>query len=81
MPGRILIADDRFASRLMLSALFSGAYYDILQADRATDVLATVRTDRPGAVVISDGLPPRAPVACAKRCGRPPIVRIFYGSW
>ncbi|WP_407492774.1 diguanylate cyclase domain-containing protein [Pseudooceanicola sp. MF1-13] len=56
MPGRILIADDRFASRLMLSALFSGAYYDILQSDRASEVVQIARTERPGAVLLSDGL-------------------------
>ena len=54
MPGRILIADDRFASRLMLSALFGGAYYDILQVDRSDSVLPTARAERPGAIVISD---------------------------
>ncbi|MEC7794977.1 MAG: diguanylate cyclase [Pseudomonadota bacterium] len=56
MTGRILIADDRFASRLMLSALFSGAFYDVMQADRSEDVGAIVQKDQPGAVLISDGI-------------------------
>ncbi|WP_169052592.1 diguanylate cyclase domain-containing protein [Pseudooceanicola onchidii] len=56
MHGRILIADDRFASRLMLSALFGGAYYDVQQVDTDQGALAMVRRDKPGIVVISDGL-------------------------
>lgn len=56
MHGRILIVDDRFASRLMLSALFSGAYYDVLQSDSDADALRTARRDRPGIIVIADGL-------------------------
>lgn len=56
MPGRILIADDRFASRLMLSALFGGAFYDIVQADRAEDVVDLAATESPGAVVLSDAM-------------------------
>ena len=56
MPGRILIADDRFASRLMLAALFGGAYYEVVQADRADRVLPVARAERPGVVVISDGM-------------------------
>lgn len=56
MPGRILIADDRFASRLMLAALFGGAYYDVLQADRADRALDIAGQEQPGAIVISDNL-------------------------
>lgn len=56
MHGRILIADDRFASRLMLAALFSGAYYEVLQIDSGDAALEVARRDHPGIVVISDGL-------------------------
>ncbi|WP_375173395.1 diguanylate cyclase [Pseudooceanicola sp.] len=59
MHGRVLIADDRFASRLMLSALFSGAYYDVLQVETADGALEVARRDRPGLIVISDRLPGR----------------------
>ncbi|MGI3168021.1 diguanylate cyclase [Pseudooceanicola sp. C21-150M6] len=63
MPGRLLIADDRFASRLMLSALFSGAYYDVIQADRPSTALAAARADRPGAIILRDGFGPDGAIA------------------
>jgi two-component system cell cycle response regulator len=56
MLGRILIADDRFASRLMLSALFSGAYYDVVQIDSDWAAMDVARREHPGLIVIADGL-------------------------
>ena len=67
MHGRILIADDRFASRLMLSALFSNAYYDVLQVDSDRSAVEVVRRERPGIVVISDWL---SGVGAAGLCDR-----------
>ncbi len=43
----------------MLSALFSGAYYDVLQVETADGALEVARRDRPGLIVISDRLPGR----------------------
>lgn len=67
MPGRILIADDRFASRLMLAALFGGAYYEILQADRSESILQIAESELPGAILVSDCMTgPGAIALCEK---------------
>ncbi|GGE29621.1 diguanylate cyclase response regulator [Primorskyibacter flagellatus] len=73
MPGRILIADDRFASRLMLTALFGGAYYDILQVDHGSRVLQVARSERPGAVIISDRIAGDGAVALCSRLRADPV--------
>jgi two-component system cell cycle response regulator len=72
MHGRILIADDRFASRLMLSALFGGAYYDVLQCDTEDGAMAVMRRERPGMIVISDGLSGTGAAGLCERLRRDP---------
>lgn len=56
MTGRLLIADDLFASRLTLAGLFTGAYYEVLMAENAETALAMARRHRPDAMLISDHL-------------------------
>lgn len=72
MLGRILIVDDRFASRLMLSALFGDAYYDVLQSDAADDAITSARRDRPGIAVIADGLAGSGAAALCSQLRRDP---------
>lgn len=72
MHATILIADDSFTSRLMLSALFSGAYYDVLQADSAEEAFHTARAQGPGIVVVSDRLTGSGAAALCDRLRRDP---------
>ena len=52
MAGRILIADDLATNRIVLKVKLSAASYDVVQADKGSDLLAMVAQKRPDLVII-----------------------------
>lgn len=72
MSGRLLIADDMFTSRLMLAGLFSGAYYEVLQAETADSAFDMVRRTKPMAALISDRLGQDGATALCRRLREDP---------
>lgn len=70
MKGKILVVDDQFGIRLLLSEVFKREGYEVFQASNGFQALEIVKTDKPQLVLLDMKIPGMDGIEILKRIKR-----------